>query len=147
MKNEDIKKYMETIYDFWYTSNRFYYLWAKQYGITDLALFSLFIIYNSEECVQNTITEKLSVPKQTVCSILDNFEKKGYIKKKINPKDKRNRLISLTKKGIAFAEPILKDLEKLDTDMIKCLSEDEIKNYVNCQKKLISFMENYNTNN
>ena len=76
MKNEDIKKYVEVIYDFWYSSNRFYYLWAKQYGITDLALFTLFIIYNSKECMQNTITEKLSVPKQTVCSILDNFEKK-----------------------------------------------------------------------
>ncbi|MBW5410008.1 MarR family transcriptional regulator, partial [Brachyspira hampsonii] len=76
MKNEDIKKHIETIYDFWYTSNRFYYLWAKQYGITDLALFTLLIIYNSKECVQNSITEKLSVPKQTVCSILDNFEKK-----------------------------------------------------------------------
>ncbi|WP_300369261.1 MarR family transcriptional regulator [Brachyspira sp.] len=143
MKNEDIKKYMDTIYDFWYTSNRFYYLWAKQYGITDLALFTLFIIYNSEECVQNTITEKLSVPKQTVCSILYNFEKKGYIKKKINPKDKRNRLISLTKKGLSFAEPILKDLEKLDIGMIKCLSKNEVENYVDVQKKLISFMETY----
>ncbi len=146
MKNEDMKKHMETIYDFWYTSNRFYYLWAKQYGITDLALFSLFIIYNTEECVQNTITEKLSVPKQTVCSILDNFEKKGYIKKKINPKDKRNRIITLTKKGTSFAEPILKELEKLDIGMLKCLSDDEIKNYVDIQKKLMSFMENYFNN-
>ena len=146
MKNEDMKKHMETIYDFWYTSNRFYYLWAKQYGITDLALFSLFIIYNTEECVQNTITEKLSVPKQTVCSILDKFEKKGYIKKKINPKDKRNRIITLTKKGTSFAEPILKELEKLDIGMLKCLSDDEIKNYVDIQKKLMSFMENYFNN-
>ncbi|ELV04550.1 MarR family transcriptional regulator [Brachyspira hampsonii] len=66
---------------FGYTSNRFYYLWAKQYGITDLALFTLLIIYNSKECVQNSITEKLSVPKQTVCSILDNFEKKDILRK------------------------------------------------------------------
>lgn len=146
MKNEDIKKYVEVIYDFWYTSNRFYYLWAKQYGITDLALFTLFIIYNSKECLQNTITEKLSVPKQTVCSILDNFEKKGYIKKKINPEDKRNRLISFTKKGLTFAEHILKDLEKLDVAMLKCLSAEEIKNYVEPQKKLITFMENYFNN-
>ncbi|EKV56841.1 MarR family winged helix-turn-helix transcriptional regulator [Brachyspira hampsonii] len=143
MKNEDMKKHIEIIYDFWYTSNRFYYLWAKQYGITDLSLFTLFIIYNSKECVQNSITEKLSVPKQTVCSILDNFEKKGYIKKKVNPKDKRNRLISLTKKGITFAEPILKELEKLDIAMLKCLTEDEIKNYVESQKKLITFMNSY----
>ncbi|WP_297278384.1 MarR family transcriptional regulator [uncultured Brachyspira sp.] len=146
MKSEDIKKYMEVIYDFWYTSNRFYYLWAKQYGITDLALFTLKIIYDNKECVQSTITEKLSIPKQTVCSILDNFEKKGYIKKKVNPKDKRNRLISFTKKGITFAEPILKECENLDIVMLKCLTEDNIKNYIDSQKKLINFMENYFNN-
>ncbi len=146
MKNEDIREYIKIIYDFWYTSDRFYYLWAKQYGITDLALFTLSIIYSSKECVQNTITERLSVPKQTVCSILDNFEKKGYIKKKINPQDKRNRLISLTKKGNTFAEPILKELEKLDISMLKCMSENEIRNYIESQKKLIAFMENYFNN-
>lgn len=146
MKNEEIKKSMEVVYDCWYTSNRFYYLWAKQYGITDLTLFTLLIIYNNKECQQNLISEKLSVPKQTICSVLDNLENKGYIKKKVNNEDKRNKLISLTKKGLTFAEPILKDLEKLDIKMLKCLSEEEIRNYVESQKKLIKFMEEYFNN-
>ncbi|PCG20088.1 MarR family transcriptional regulator [Brachyspira sp. G79] len=146
MKNEELKKCMEVMYNFWYTSNRFYYLWAKQYGITDSTLFTLLIIYNSKECSQTSITEKLSLPKQTICSILDNLEKKGYIKKKINAEDKRNKIITLTKKGITFAEPILKDLEKMDIKMLKCLSAEEIKTYIEPQKKLIEFMENYFNN-
>ena len=71
------------------------------------------------------------------------FEKKGYVKREINPKDKRNRLISLTKKGIEFAKPIIEGLENLDINMLKCLSDEDIKNYVNYQKELIRFMENY----
>mgnify|MGYP004615127211 FL=1 len=143
MKNEEIKKYIETLYNLFYASNRFYYKFAKQYGISDIALFTLNIIYNSKECIQNNLAEKLALPKQTVCSILDSFEKKGYVKREINPKDKRNRLISLTKKGIEFAKPIIEGLENLDINMLKCLSDEDIKNYVNYQKELIRFMENY----
>ena len=76
MKNEELKKYIEIYYDFFYTSTRFYYKFAKKYGISDIALFTLNIIYNSKECIQNNLAEKLALPKQTVCSILDNFEKK-----------------------------------------------------------------------
>lgn len=85
MKNEEIKKYIETLYNLFYASNRFYYKFAKQYGISDIALFTLNVIYNSKECIQNNLAEKLALPKQTVCSILDNFEKKGYVKREINP--------------------------------------------------------------
>ena len=143
MKNEELKKYIEIYYDFFYTSKRFYYKFAKKYGISDIALFTLNIIYNSKECIQNDLAEKLALPKQTVCSILDNFEKKGYVKREINPKDKRNRLISLTKKGIKFAKPIIEGLENLDINMLKCLSDEDIKKYTDCQKEIIKFMENY----
>ena len=144
MKNEEIKKYIEIYYDFFYTSTRFYYKFAKKYDMSDISLFTLHAIYsNDKECIQNNLAEKLALPKQTVCSILDNFEKKGYVKREINPKDKRNRLISLTKKGIEFAKPIIEGLENLDINMLKCLSDEDIKNYVNYQKELIRFMENY----
>lgn len=143
MKDEEIKKYIEINYDYYYASNRFFYKYAKKYGMSDMALFTLHIIYNSKECIQNTLAEKLSLPKQTVCSILNNFENKGYIERKINPKDKRNRLISLTKKGEEFAKPILKDLENIDKKIFKILPTKDIKKYADCQKEMIKFMENY----
>ena len=144
MKNEELKKYREIYYDFLYTSTRFYYKFAKQYDMSEMALSTLHVIYSKDkECIQNDLAEKLALPKQTVCSILDNFEKKGYVKREINPKDKRNRLISLTKKGIKFAKPIIEDLENLDKSVLKCLSDEDIKKYIDCQKEIIKFMENY----
>lgn len=89
------------------------------------------------------VTEKLCIPKQTSCSLLNGLEKKGYITRKINAKDKRNKIITLTKKGIKFAEPILEKLEKLDTDMLASLKDEDIVKYTNCLKELIKFMENY----
>ena len=143
MKNEELKKYVDIGNNFCYVSGRFYYKFAKQYGMSDIALYTLHLIYNNKECIQNDLAEKLSIPKQTICSILDNFEKKGYIKREINQKDKRNRLISLTKKGLEFAKPIIEDLENLDKSVLKCLSDEDIKKYTDCQKEIIKFMENY----
>ena len=98
MKNEEIKKYVEINDNFYYVSNRFYYKFAKQYDMSDMALYTLEEIYrNDKKCIQNDLADKLALPKQTVCSILDSFEKKGYIKREINPKDKRNRFVNLTK--------------------------------------------------
>ena len=143
MKNEELKKYVDIGNNFCYVSGRFYYKFAKQYGMSDIALYTLHLIYNNKECIQNDLADKLALPKQTICSILDNFEKKGYIKREINPKDKRNRLISLTKKGLEFAKPIIEDLENLDKSVLKCLSDEDIKKYTDCQKEIIKFMENY----
>lgn len=143
MKDEELKKYVEIDENFYYVSCRFYYRFAKKYDMSDIALFTLQIIYESKECIQNDLAEKLSLPKQTICSILDNFEKKGYIKRQINPEDKRNRLISLTKKGTIFAKPIIEDLENLYRSVLKCLSDEDIKKYSDCQKEIIKFMESY----
>ena len=143
MKEEELKKYVEIDENFYYVSCRFYYRFAKKYDMSDIALFTLQIIYESGECIQNDLAEKLSLPKQTICSILDNFEKKGYIKRQINPEDKRNRLISLTKKGTIFAKPIIEDLENLYKSVLKCLSDEDIKKYSDCQKEIIKFMESY----
>lgn len=143
MKEEELKKHIDIIYDHWYETNRFYHILAKQYGITDLTLFTLGLIYYNKECPQNMVTEKLCIPKQTSCSLLNGLEKKGYITRKINAKDKRNKIITLTKKGIKFAEPILEKLEKLDTDMLASLKDEDIVKYTNCLKELIKFMENY----
>lgn len=143
MKDEELKKYVEIDENFYYVSSRFYYRFAKKYDMSDIALFTLQIIYEREKCIQNDLAEKLSLPKQTICSILDNFEKKGYIKRQINPEDKRNRLISLTKKGTIFAKPIIEDLENLYKSVLKCLSDEDIKKYSDCQKEIIKFMESY----
>lgn len=143
MKDEELKKYVEISDNFYYVYCRFYYKFAKKYDMSDMALYTLHIIYESKECIQNDLAEKLFLPKQTICSILDNFEKKGYIKRQINPEDKRNRLISLTKKGTIFAKPIIEDLENLDRSVLKCLSDEDIKKYTDCQKEIIKFMESY----
>lgn len=143
MEDEEIKNYITEYYQFWYYTNKFYYTIAKKYGITDLELLTLDILYENKECIQSEIDERLSITKQTLSSLLNNLENKGFIEKKINPKNKRNRLVSLTKKGLKFSEPILKELYEIESNMIRSIPEEELKTYLNIQKKFYTFIDNF----
>lgn len=52
------------------------------------------------------------MPKQTVHSILKNFEKKNWVILKIQEKDHRNKVISLTRAGYEFAKVVMRDLQQ-----------------------------------
>ena len=90
--------------------DRFYYLrresiaiyedWAKQKGLSNNVVMVMESIYsNRENCTPSSISHKWFIPKQTVNTILRDFEKKEYITLLQHPKDKRNKIIRLTKKG------------------------------------------------
>ena len=53
-----------------------------------------------------------SIPKQTVNTILKEFSANGYIELLTDKEDKRNKLITLTPKGHAYAEKIIEALHK-----------------------------------
>ena len=52
-------------------------------------------------------------------------------------------IISFTDKGLSFFTPILEELKKLDIELINCLTEEEIENYLYYQSKVVKFMNNY----
>lgn len=59
--------------------------------------------------------------KQTMTSHLNELEKRGYIERKINPKDKREQNIFLTEYGLKFKLNLfecINEIEKKYTDLI-----------------------------
>lgn len=143
-KEKFVKKSIDKHYDLCFAMNGFYHKWAKLHSLTDHSLFTLQVIdYYREECTQKFICEKLVLPKQTIASILEGFEKKGFIFKKINPKDKRNRLVSFTEEGELYAKPILNELEKIEIDMFGTLSREELRSLIEIDDKFLKFIDNY----
>lgn len=70
-------------------------------------------LYEAEEsCTQKSISQMWSIPKQTVNTILKEFSANGYIELLTDKEDKRNKLITLTPKGNAYAGKIVEALHK-----------------------------------
>lgn len=139
--DEYIKKHIDKYYEQWFAINGFYSRWAKIHGTTDCAIFTLqMIFYYKGSCTLKFICDKLSLPKQTVASVLNSLEKKGYINKKINPNDKRHKFIAFTKKGMSYAKPILEELEQTEIAMFKSLSDGNMESYIEIGEEILKFM-------
>lgn len=145
MSNE-IKDEIKSYYDFWFGISAFYEKWAKSHGLTSNALFALYTIHEyPNQCTQRLICEKLLFPKQTVNTILETFEKKGYIRKKVADEDKRNKYILLTDEGRQYADEILSHLFHFEEHALLKMDSNErttmIKNSHAFLKQLLQALE------
>lgn len=125
---EEINRY----YQLWCDATQLYEKWSKQRGITyNTVLAFCTLLSNQEHCTQKMICEQWSLPKQTVNTILKDFEKKGYVSFAYMPSDKRNKLISLTDNGREYANEISSALNNLDTYAAKKMGLDGMKSLNN----------------
>lgn len=114
MSNE-LKPIIDSYYDYWFGISIFYESWAKKRGLTANGLFALYVIHeNPTHCTQRLICEKLLLPKQTINTILELFEKKGYVIKKTSEEDRRNKYLILTPAGQSYTDELLGELFRFE---------------------------------
>lgn len=110
-----IKQDIQRYYDFCFSIDQLYAEWSKQWGLTSNDIFVLYSINeNPGTCTQQQICKDLQLPKQTVNSILSQFESDGYVIKLPSEKDRRSKLISFTDKGKAYASKILSSIYEIE---------------------------------
>lgn len=109
-------------YEIWFNTNAIYEEWAKTRGISYNALLIIHYIYENKEITLSGLCAKTFLPKQTVSSILDNFESKGDIRKITSDSDCRRRIISLTTEGYEYAAKILGELRYVEEKTLKAMS-------------------------
>ncbi len=97
-------------------------MWDKvqKYDITATQGFILvYLLYSREERRNiSSISEDFRVSKPTISRSVDILINKGFIDKKVNEKNKRIHIISLTPKGLEVAQ----ELSSFATDMAKIVS-------------------------
>ena len=121
-----LRTFIDTWYDDWFAMDRLYYEWARAQGISLTTLFCLYVIQsNPEYCTPGQIALRLARSKQTVNSSLDQMEAQGLILRKIDPSDRRNRLVQFTPEGREYASRILTQLNGLEQEAFSQLTEEE----------------------
>lgn len=129
--NDDMMTQVRESYAYWNGVNRLYSNWAKKYGLTYHSLYTLYAIFhNTKDCSQKKISEEWLMPKQTVHSILREFEEKQYIYFEVDENDKRNKVIRLTDKGKAHAETILPKLFTIEMKVMERMGNNKRKEMI-----------------
>lgn len=63
------------------------------------------------------LAEELQISKQAVNDLLRDLERRGYIRREVDPSDRRSRLIRLTSQGIELEDTILRAARDAEAEL------------------------------
>lgn len=96
-----------------------------------------FLKYNNG-CKQQYLCNNLSIDKTAMVKIIDYLIKNGIVDRNVNPHDRREHFIVLTKKGVKHAEEIERAFEVMDAKMFDGISKDTKEIFENTMNILMS---------
>ncbi|MBS7576391.1 MULTISPECIES: MarR family transcriptional regulator [unclassified Enterococcus] len=137
----DIKETIDKSYHIWFGMNSVYENWAKKQHLTNNSLMTLYVISNlGEETTPKQIIERLQLPKQTVNSMLNTLEKKGYLYREQDAQNKRQKMVKLTESGKNFTDKVLLALYQFEYQAYAQLTAEERKMLIKINEKLLDHL-------
>ncbi len=116
--------------------------WCKKNNISYVGANLLLSIKDSNGKSEPTkLSEELLIPKQSITSMLDKLEKKGYILRTHSAKDRRKINISLTDCGKKIVQTIQEAFIVTEEEILKHFKQDEINTMLNTYEKIIDITE------
>lgn len=94
-------------------------------GVAPTEINLMVMVGNTKDLLLREFLETLKIPKSTLTSIINRLERKDYIKRVINPRDKRSFGLELTEKGGQFLEEYIAYQSEMGAKILKGLSKEE----------------------
>lgn len=113
----------------------------RKHELTDTEYMICSYIYSHKNCSQDDVSIALKTDKTTVGKALASLEKKNCVLRIQDIEDKRIKRLSLTHTGSEKISKLLDIHNNWLTEIMKCLSEDEQKNFENYCKRLLDSAE------
>ncbi len=120
----------------WQNIDSVYEYYAKQLGLNSTTLYLLHIVDTSEPCTQKQICDIMMLPKQTVNTIVRDYQKKGLLETTESSEDRRHKHIRLTQQGRDYCKQILPPVEEAEAYALAQFTEDE-------RNTMFALMEKY----
>lgn len=89
----------------------------------------LLIEKSPDKCTQQYISNMLKIDKASMVRIIDYFVKKKYLKRTVNPNDRREHWMELTGKALKIMPEIHKGISDINKYVVAGLSAKEVKNF------------------
>jgi DNA-binding MarR family transcriptional regulator len=92
----------------------------------------------NKEVLPSDISKALSMTNPRVSSILNNLEKKGYVKREFSTLDRRKVYIHITKEGTSYIASISLKTKGLFDSIVNKVGEDDARELVRILQKVSS---------
>ena len=90
------------------------------------------------EMEQSQIAQSIHYDKATIGGVIDRLEKRGWVERKANPKDKRAKLVSLIREGRKALEELTPVVNALQDQVVANLSAEERALFIKLAQKVVS---------
>lgn len=132
---------MEALYTGNCKINGIYRRWAQKRNLNYYMVSLLYILLSRESLTQKEFCENYEIPKQTIGNVIAPLKKGGIIILLPSPKDGREKLLSLTEKGRAYAEELLAPLLEVENAVMKKFGEAEMEQIVSLITEFSELLE------
>lgn len=121
-------------------SKLYYGVLSKQLESLDIERYFsvLYFIHQNPRCTQQEICNHLAVDKTAMVKVMNYLLKADYISREINPEDRREHFVVLSKKGKRMSTKIVKAFQNIDKKMFAGVSKTEQKIFLNVMMKAMS---------
>ena len=97
--------------------------------VTPIQAMLLFFLQQNDGSSLTQISRGLMLENPTVTGLVDRLEKSSYVKRSDHPDDRRVYLVNLTEKGNKVANKALPIVKKLNEEIKKGYSKEEIEGF------------------
>lgn len=116
--------------------------WCKKYNLLYMDVHILLSIDESTGQSEPTkLSEELLIPKQSITSMLDKLEKKGYIIRTHSEHDRRKINVTLTKDGIKIVKQARTAINKAELEILKQIDKEQLNNILKTYEKIIEITQ------
>lgn len=102
----------------------------------------LYFLDQNNGCSQQCICNNLAIDKTAMVKVIDYLIKADYIKREVNPEDRREHFIVLTKKGQKRTEEIVNSFNAIDNEMFSGVSKKEVDTFNKILDKVSANLKN-----
>lgn len=116
------------IYDAVKKVNRAYEIWPAKHGLTlyEMQIYYVIVENGGGAITQKDLCTQLDAPKTSINSIIKKQLKTNRIEMSVNPLNKREKVITLTKEGEKFANNLVLPLFEYENEIVSKIDEKEL---------------------
>lgn len=111
-------------------------------GITFEMLQVLSCLWNEQGITQQVLAERTAKDKACLTNLMLNLEKKGYVCRKEDASDRRNKLVYLTPEGERFREQIRPVLDQVYVNAEKSIGQETLYRMLSELDTVFNVLEN-----
>ncbi len=101
------------------------------YGVTPVQFALLRTLWEKDGQNGHLIGERLLLDGATITGIIDRLEQNGFIERRIDPNDRRNKLVFLTERGKSLEVELCKQMDELNEEVLAQFDDKAIQQFKN----------------